>query len=176
MKSRLFASMFLITVLMFSVPAFAAESLITINPIGFAAGLIGGEYEQATGKDMSVAVQGLYYGTTVNGVRVTMLGGGAGLRKYMSGRALHGFYVGADGTMARLSVTDGVQSGQITMFGVNGTAGFKWISGNGFVFDLGATVGTVLSVSGSASTGESFSGSGVSQLGTGLKLAIGYAW
>ena len=158
----------------------APNNAVTVNPIGLLVGVLSGEYESQTSPGSTLGIRGALWQPALGPeYDVTLLGAGIGFRKYASGRAFDGFYYGAYGSFALLSGRyydswDGWEDVSASTLGVSGVAGFKWLSQNGFVTDLGVavTLPILITVSAGGLTQTDVAG----LLGAGLTFSVGYAW
>lgn len=165
-----------IAVMVGSMPALAEEKAITINPLGFAFGLYNAEYETKTSEDMSLTFSGLYWAVDFDAsFSMSMLGVEVGIKKYLRGQALEGFYIGGSGMAGYANVTDGTDSGTATVLGASGFAGYKFVTGGGFVVDVRAGISKPLYTAASSTTGsdDEFAGG---PFGTSIGVNLGYAW
>jgi hypothetical protein len=91
----------LILLMFFSVPtAFSKNNALTIESYGVAQGSISAEYERKLTNKMSFTIQGLVNSGNRGDLEYKGLGGGLGVKYYLSDQALRGAYIGVLGTTA----------------------------------------------------------------------------
>ena len=118
----------------FSVPtAFSKNNALTIESYGIAQGSISAEYERKLTNKMSFTIQGLVNSGNRGDLEYKGLGGGLGVKYYLSDQALRGAYIGVLGTTANLSIMSPTE-GTVASFGVAGSLGFKWVFATGFAW------------------------------------------
>lgn len=183
-RTYIIASVLVCTLLLSAGMAAAQGSptkAVSVNPLGLVFEIISAEYEMAILPGTTMGFQGLYWNPDLgDDLDLTAFGGAVGVRKYVTGRAFDGVYLGAYGGFAsvsgdaRNSATDEWESASATVVGISGVAGIKWLAGNGFVADLGVSVGFPLSTTISSGDISESDVSGV--MDTTVYLSVGYAW
>ena len=153
----------------------AKKNAFTIESYGVAQGSLSGEYERKLTSRMSFTIQGLVNSGNRGDLEYKGLGGGLGVKYYLSDQALRGAYIGVLGTTANLSIISPTE-GTVTSFGVVGSLGFKWIFATGFALDVGFSlampVSTQINIPESGLQETIKSGS----IGKGINLGLGIAW
>ena len=133
--------LFVLVVLIFTVTSVSlAKSSITLNPFGAIFGFYDGQYELQLGKNAGLILGGRFfnYELSVNDSSASFsgLGGRIGARIYPIAE-FNGLFLQGHGGVNTLSITDGVETASGTAFNIEGQAGFKWVSDNGFTFEFG---------------------------------------
>ena len=135
------------------------------------------EYERKISGSVSLNVQALYqkYHLTPEEVDLTAMAGAVGARMYLSKRALDGLYAGLYGVGAYV-VSQEPSKVTATSFGASGVLGLKWISTGGIAIDVGYSLGVPIITKISAPDAGVDELAKFGKVGTGVTLALGYAW
>lgn len=177
MHSRLKVALVL-TILLTLVPAAsAANRVVTIYPSGLAQNALTGEYEWTTDYDSTYAVSLAATRVTSTEAESSSIMAGFGMRKYLSGYALDGFYLGGGLTVATTNTLDKATSESTSafLFDIGGRFGYKLQLAEAVLFDIGLNA-TMPVFSSAASGGESSSSLGVGSIGTGITIGIGFTF
>lgn len=167
----------MVVVLLLAAPAAWAKSTITVNPVGLLFGIASLEYETdlaRLGNQTTLGVKGLFWGVKTNDLDLRLSGFGAGVRYYVDGATHDGFYVGGYGTY-------GVGSGKylgtettVSVFGLSGVGGYKWVFGSGLVLDVGAEFSFPVKTTVTKGNGKPEDFANV--MGAGVNIGIGFAF
>lgn len=170
------------TLLPLSVPAVAAsgrDQAVTANPVGLLFGLANVTYEHSLRRDNSWLAGVSFANFGVVGNSFTAIGAVGAYRFWFdSRRRLNGFYLGPELQVLtvnwnyRVTNTDYNASG--VMFGGGGQGGHQWVFNNGFVLNLGASLGYLAGSVASNVTGAPTLGFGGNYVGLNFGLGVAF--
>jgi len=150
-----------------------AQQAVKVGPLGFILGFYNVKYEKALSDKGSFQIGGNFYNYKLFDIKTTGFGLDAGYRHYFR-EAIKGAYVSPvlsyDFNSTSVSTIDDTK-GKFSTLGISGMFGYQWISGGGFVVDLGLGYGYSIEVSKDDSLLEDYSRGGVR-----FGFAIGYAF
>lgn len=175
-KRRTFA--LALAALLLVVPtAQAATRVVTFYPVGLLQDTITGEYEWATARDASSAVQLSVARVASPEGSTTNIAGGFGIRRYLHGQALDGIYLGGGITLVSTSKYDAATSLEESTFvlGLGGRAGYKLPVADALLVDLGINLS--LPIYASETSGDANTTTiGAGPFNTGISLGLGLTW
>lgn len=161
---------FTIAFLLFIGFAFSATAqqtqAIKVGPLGFLLGNYNLRYERALGSNSSLQLGANYYDYKIFDEKVSGFGIAAGYRYYFK-EALRGPYVSPALTYS-FNETLGYKYSDL---GVDATIGYQWVTGGGFVIDLGLGYGRRFEVSKDDDLINDYNRGGVR-----FTFALGYAF
>lgn len=137
-----------LALLLAAAPGVMAKSAVTINPLGFLLGVFSAEYETEIGQGaLTLSVPVTYWAVDSGSFEFTASAVGAGVRYYIDGVPLEGFYAGGYASFATLRGNDGGTDFSGRALGVTGVAGYKFLLNDRFVIDVSAGIGFPIAVS-----------------------------
>ena len=153
-----------------------AQQAIKVGPLGFLLGNYNVRYEKALSEKGSFQVGANFYDYNLGDFGTTGFGLDAGYRHYFK-EAIKGGYLfpslNYDFNKTAISAIDDTE-GSFSNLGIGATVGYQWVSGGGFVVDLGLGYGYNIGVSaadGFADDRDLGTGGGVR-----FTFALGYAF
>ncbi len=182
-KSYAFLLLLVLGVMIFTGVGHAQEGNVdkvaTIDLRGLLLGMGSYEYEFRVSEDMTGSIQVLNWNFREDGgqenIELSTFAVAGGARKYLEGKAFDGLYIGLYGTAASINVIKPQVANAISI-GFSGLAGFRWITKNGFAFDIGASLGIPVLTRISAPEIDLSDTVTFGSSGMGLTLGVGYAW
>jgi hypothetical protein len=162
---------------------------LTVNPLGLIIGLVDGQYEMRLDPGSSLGIRGTYFGFKIGDWSYTAFGGGAAYRMYPKQTALEGLYWGPTlvALMAQIKYDNSYSEGSANWLTIvpGLELGNQWVWDSGIVLDLGVgisyytvsapSIKTKDKISGIESN-ETVSGTGLSGIGYGVRLAFGFCF
>ena len=178
MRSLYYLVLILLALFLFSTSgmSLAKNNALTIESYGVTQGSLSGDYERKLTNKISLAVQFLTSKGSRQDFEYTGIGGGTGIKYYLSQQALNGTYIGASGNVVSIKFLSDLEEGKITSFGLAGSLGYKWILERGMAIDVGFSL--AIPISTQITTSESGLRETVSfgKIGSGINLGLGFAW
>jgi hypothetical protein len=166
----------LILLILILVPtSLAKNNALIIESYGIAQGSISGEYERKMTNKISLAIQGLASKGNRQDLEYTGIGGGLGIKYYLSDQVLNGVYLGASASFINMDVLNPTE-GKVTSFGVAGSLGYKWVFETGLAVDVGFSLAMPVLTQITIPESELQETVNFGTVGKGINLGLGFAW